>query len=54
MPKLWALLEQVEARIRVGLERLEHGVRIVVTFALGVHSWSVGLALAAPSILGSL
>ena len=46
--------EQVNSDILVKMESIENWHHIVATSALGVHAWSVGLALAAPSILSTL
>lgn len=45
---------KVDTPIFVEVVLLEHWVPIVATFALGVHPWGVGLALAARSRLCSL
>ena len=53
-PEAWAPFEEmdvVDALIHAKVERLQQWMRIVaIFFALDVHSWSVGLALADPSL----
>ena len=46
--------KQADARIRIGVEILLCWDRIVANFALRFHTWIVGSALAAPSVLSWL